>query len=190
MINFDDYVNGIAFNEHKTGRNKNWPYIPDKPYRVLIIGGSGSGKTNVLLNLIENQQDIDKIYLYAKDPSEAKYQYLINKRESMGINQFNDPKAFTEYSNDMHDVYKSINYYNLDKENKILIVFDDMIADMIHNKKLDSIVTELFIRGRKLNISLVFITQSYFKVSKDVRLNTTHFFISKFQIKENLNKLQ
>ena len=114
--------------------------------------------------------------MYAKDPYEAKYQYLINKREGVGINHFNDPKAFIEYSNDMHDVYKNIDDYNPDKENKILIVFDDMIADMIHNKKLDSIVTELFIRGRKLNISLVFITQSYFKVLKDVRLNTSHFF--------------
>ena len=76
----------------------------------------------------------------------------------------------------MHNVYKNISHYNSDKKNKILIVFDDVIADMIQNKKLDSIVTELFIRGRKLNISLVFITQSYFKVPKDVRLNTTHFF--------------
>ena len=90
----------------------------------------------------------------------------------------------------MRDVYKNINYYNPDKENKILIVFDDMIADMIHNKKLNSIVTELFIRGRKLNISLAFITQSYFKVAKDVTLNTTHFLSQKFQIEENLNKLQ
>ena len=90
----------------------------------------------------------------------------------------------------MRNVYKNINYYNPDKENKILIVFDDMIADMIHNKKLNSIVTKLFIRGRKLNISLIFITQSYFKVPKDVRLNTGHFFIAKFQIKENFNKLQ
>ena len=159
MINFDDYVN-----ENKTIYNKNWFYIPDHPYRILIIGRSGSGKTNLLLNLIENQPDIDKIYLYAKDPYESKYQYLINKRESVGINHFNDPKAFIDYSNDMHDVYKIINDYNPDKENKILIVFDDMIADMIHNKKLNSIVTELFIRGRKLNISLVFISQSYFKV--------------------------
>ena len=127
-------------------------------YRILIIGGSGSGKTNALLNLINNQPDIDKIYMYAKDPYEAKYQFLINKRESTGLNHFNDPKAFIEYSNDMHDVYKNIDEYNPDKENKILIVFDDMIADMIHNKKLNSIVTKLFIRGRKLNISLVFIT--------------------------------
>ena len=77
----------------------------------------------------------------------------------------------------MHDIYKNINYYNLNKENKVLIVFDDMIADMINNKKLNSIVTELFIRGRKLNISLFFIMQSYFKVPKDVRLNTTHFLL-------------
>ena len=79
----------------------------------------------------------------------------------------------------MQDVYKNIDEYNADKENKISIVFDDMIADMINNKKLNSIVTELFIRGRKLNISLVFITQSYFKFPKDVRLNTSHFFITK-----------
>ena len=120
-----------------------------------------------------------KVYLYVKDSYEAKYQYLINIREKVGINNFNDPKAFIGYSNDMRDVYKYINEYNIDKERKILIVFDDMIADMINIKKLNSIVTELFIRGRKLNISLVFITQSYFKVSKDVRLNTTHFFITK-----------
>ena len=180
MINFDNYVN-----ENKTQHNKNWPYIPDHPYRILMTGGSGSGKTNLLLNLIENQPDIDKIYLYAKDPYESKYQYLINK-EGVGINHFNNPKAFIEYSNDMHDVYKNIDKYNPDKENKILIVFDDMIADMIHNKKLNSIVTELFIRGRKLNISLVFITQSYFKVPKDVRLNTSHFFIAKIPNKKEL----
>ena len=89
----------------------------------------------------------------------------------------------------MRDVYKNINYYNPDKEKKILIVFDDMIADMIHNKKLDSVVTELFIRGRKLNISLVFITQSYFKVPKDVRLNTTHFFIAKIPNKRELQQI-
>ena len=126
--------------------------------------------------MINNQQDIDKIYPYVKDPYEDKYQYLINKRESVGLKHFNDPKAFIEYSNDMHSVYKNIDNYNLNKENKILIVFDDMIADMINNKKLNSIVTELFIRGRKLNISLIFITQSYFKVPKDVRNNSTYFF--------------
>ena len=128
------------------------------------------------MNLVENQPDIDIMYLYVKDSYEGKYQYVINKTESLGIDHFNDSKAFIEYSNNMRDVYKNINYYNLDKENKILIAFDDMIADIIHNKKLDSIVTELFITARKLNTSLVFITQSYFKVPKDVRLNTTHFF--------------
>ena len=126
------------------------------------------------------------MYLYAKDLYEPKYQFLINKRESIGLKHFNDPKAFIEYSNDMHDVYKNIDDYNPDKENKILIVFDDMIADMIYNKKLDSIVTELFIRGRKLNISLVFITQWYFKVPKDIRLNTTHFFIAKIPNRKEL----
>ena len=170
MINFDNYAN------EKTQHNKKWPYIPDHPYRILIIGGSGSGKTNALLNLINNQSDIDKIYLYAKDPYEPKYQFLINKRESTGLKHFGDPNAFIEYSNDMYDVYKNIDEYNSSKKRKVLIVFDDMIADTINNKKLNSTVTELFIRARKLNISLVFITQSYFKILKDVRLNTTHFF--------------
>ena len=181
MTNFDEYTN-----ENKRKHNLNWPYIPDHPYGTVIIGGSGSGKTNTLLNLINNQPDIDKIYLYAKDPYEDKYQFKIKKREMIGLNYFNDPKAFIEYSDDLQDVYKNINNYNLNKENKILIVFDDMIADMINNKKLNSIVTELFIRGRKLNISLVFIMQSYFKVPKDVRLNTTHFFIMKIPNKREL----
>ena len=178
MINFDEYTN-----ENKSEHNLNWPYIPDHPYRILIIGGSKTGKTNALLNLINNQQDIDKIYLYEKDLYEDKYQYLINKSLCVGINHLSDPKIFIEYSNDMHDLYKNIYNYSPNKENKILIVFDDMIADMISNKKLNSIVTELFTRCRKLNISLVFISQSYFKVPKDVRNNSTH-------LKENFSKLQ
>ena len=194
MINFDNCVigiafNGVAINENKTKQNKNWPYIPDRPYRILIVGGSVSGKTNLLLNLIENQPDIDKIYLNTKDPYESKYQYLINKREGLDVNHFNDSRAFIEYSNVMHDVYKNIDYCNPDTENKILIVFDDIIADMIHNKKLNSIVTKLFIRGRKLNISLVFTTQSYFKVPKDVRLDTSHFFIAKIPNKRELQQI-
>ena len=147
----------------------------------MIIGSSGSGKTNALLNLINNQPDIDKIYLYSKDLYEDKYQFLIKNRENIGLKHFNDlwDYYWIEYSNDMHDVYKNIDMDNPDKENKILIVFDNMFADMINNKKLNSIVTELLFRDRKLNISLVFITQLYFKVPKDVRLNTTHVFIMK-----------
>ena len=119
------------------------------------------------MNLINNQSDIDKIYLYAKDPYEAKYQYLINKREKVGLDQLNDLKAFMEYSNDMSDVYKDIKSYNPNKKRKVLTVFDDIIADMINNKEPSSVVTDLFIRGRKRNISIVFIMQSYFKVPKD-----------------------
>ena len=113
---------------------------------------------------------------------------MINKREKVGLNHFNDPKAFMEYSNDMQDVYKNIEDYNPIKKRKILIVFDDMIADMISNNKSNPIVTELFIRGRKLNISIVFITQSYFKVPKDVRLNSTHFFIMKIPNKREFQQ--
>ena len=180
MINFDEYTN-----ESRTEHNPKWPYIPDHPFRILTIAGSGSGKTNALLNLIENQRD-NKIYFYAKDPYEAKYQYLINKREGVGTNHFNYPKAFIKYSNDMSDVYKNINNYNSEKNNKILILFDDMNANMIRNKKLNLIITELFIRCRKLNISLVFISQSYFKVPKDVRNNSTHFFMMKIPNKREL----
>ena len=183
MIDFDDYTN-----ENRTEHNKNWPHTPDKPYRILIIGDSRLGKTNVLLNLIEDQPHIDEVYLYAKDSHEAKYQYLINKRESVGINHFKDPKTFLEYSNDMRDIYKNMNYYNPYKENEILIVFDDIIADMINNKKLNSIVTELCIRGRKCNISLVFITHSNFKVPKNVILYYSLFYRENPK-KENFNEL-
>ena len=141
------------------------------------------------MNLISNQQDIDKIYLYAKDPYQVKYQYLINKREKVGLDHFKDPKVFMEYSNDMEDVYKNTENYNSGKKRKILIVFDDMTADMINNKKLNPVVIELFIRGRKLNISILFITQSYFKVPKDVRLNSIHFFIMKIPNKRDLQQI-
>ena len=138
------------------------------------------------MNLINNQPDIDKIYFYAKDPYEDKYQLLIDKRKILGLKHFNDPKAFIEYSNNMQDIYKNIEKYNVNNERKILIVFGDMISDKINNKKLNSIVTKLFIRGRKLMISLVFITQPYFKVPKDVRLNSIHIFIMKIPNKREL----
>ena len=99
MINFDEYAN-----ENKIEHNSKWPYIPDHPFRKLIVGRSGSGKTNALLNLINNQPDIDKIYMYAKDLYGAKYQYLINKREEVGLDHYDDPKDFMKYSNDIQDV--------------------------------------------------------------------------------------
>ena len=152
----------------------------------MIIGGSGSGKTNALLNLIKEQDDIDKIYLYAKDLSEPKYEYLIKNRENAGIKHLNDSKAFIECSNTMDDIYENINDYNPNRKRKILIVFDDVIADIMTNKKFQSLIKELFIRCRKLNISLVFITQSYFSVPKDVRLNSTHYLIVKINNKREL----
>ena len=124
--------------------------------------------------------------MYAKDPYQDKYQFLTNKRESIGLKYFNGSKAFIQYSNDMQNVYKNIDEYNPDKKAKIIIVFDDMIADMIYNKKLNSIVTKLFIKGRKLNISLVFITLSYFRVANDIRLTATHFFVMKIPNKREL----
>ena len=125
--------------------------------------------------MINSQADIDKIYLYAKNSYEAKYQFLINRRESTGLKHINDLKAFIEYSNDMQDVYKNIEECNVDKERKILIVFYYMIADVINNKKLNSVIIKLYIRSRKLNITLIYITQSYFKSPEDFRLNYTYF---------------
>ena len=114
---------------------------------------------------------------------------IINKRESTRLKHLNDSKAFIEYSNNMDDIYKNIEEHNPNKKRKILIVFDDMIADMLSKKKLNPIVTELFIRGRKLNIYLIFIIQSYFAVSKNIKQNSTHYFIMKIPYKRELNKL-
>ena len=111
MINFDDVTK-----ENIKECNLNWSKIPDHPYRILIIGGSGSGKTNSLSNLIKEEPDIGKIHLYAKDPSEAKYQLLIIKRQSTGLKHFNDSKAFIEHSNDMDDIHKNIEEYNPNKK--------------------------------------------------------------------------
>ena len=112
--------------------------------------------------------------MYTKDSNEAKYQLLIYKREGTGLKYLNDLKAFIEYSNDMDDIYRDVEEYNPNKKRKIFIVFDDITADMLKNKNLNPIVTELFIRGRKLNISLTFITQSYFAVPKNIRINSTN----------------
>ena len=139
-----------------------------------------------MLNLINEQKDIDKIYLYAKDLSEPKYEYLLKNLENAGIKHADDGNAFIDYSNTMDDVYKNIDDYNPNKRRKILIVFDDIIADIMTNKKFQAIIKELFIRCRKINISLAFITQSYFSVPKDVRLNSTHYFVIKINNKREL----
>ena len=122
-------------------------------------------------------QVLIKNYLYPKDPYEARYQLLINKIESTGLRDLNDSKAFLEYSSDMNNICENIEKYSPNKKQKILIVLDDVIANKLSDKKLNLIVTDLFIRGSKLNISLVFITQSYFAVSKNIRLNSTHCFV-------------
>ena len=136
MFNFD-YITKVDLKGH----NPNWPEIFDHPYRILITGGSGSGKTNVLLNLINHEPGIGKVYLSARDPSEAKYQLLINKRESSGLKYLNDSKVFIAYSNDMDDIYKNIEGQNPNKKWNILIVFDNVIVDMLSNEKLNPVVT-------------------------------------------------
>ena len=142
-----------------------------------------------MLNLINEQKDINKIYLYARDLSESKYEYLIKNRENAAIKHLNDSKAFIECSNTMDDVYENINDYNPNRRRKILIVFDDMIADIMTNKKFQAILKELFIRCRKINISLVFIIQSYFSALKDVRLNSAHYSIMKINNKRELQNI-
>ena len=180
MLNLDNIV---------SNKKKNSSENDDCPFRMLIIGPSGSGKTNTLLNLINNFHPIDKIYLYAKDTDEKKYQYLINKREQAGIKNLNDPHVFIEYSNDMNDVLEDINNYNKKRDKKVLIIFDDMIADIMRSEKFKVIVKELFIRCRKLNISIVFITQSYFRTPKDARLNSTHYILMKIGNKKELKSI-
>ena len=180
MINLDSITN-----ENNKEHNEKWSYVLDHPYRILIIGGSGSGKTNTLLNLIREQNDIDKIYLYAKDLSESKHGFLIKNREDAGIKHSNDLNAFVECSNTMDDVYENIDDYNPSRKRKLLTVFDDMIADIKSNKKFQAIIEELFSRSRKFNISLAFITQSY-SVPKYKRLNLTHYLIMKINNRKEL----
>ena len=123
MISFDDVTK-----DNMKIHNSNWPQTLDHPYRILIIGDSGSGKTTSLFNLISHQLDTGKIYLYDKGPDEAKYQLLINKRERAGLKHLNDSKAFIEYSNDMDDIYKNIEEFNANMKRKILIAFNNMIV--------------------------------------------------------------
>ena len=156
---------------------------------MLIIGPSGSGKTNTLLHLINNLHPTDKIYLYAEDLHEPKYEYFANKREQAGIKNLNDPHAFIEYSDDMDNVLDDINNYNKNRDKIVLIVFDDMIADIEYNKKIKRIIKELFYRARKINVSIVFITQSYFRALKDARLNSKHYILMKIGNKKELKRI-
>ena len=146
MLNLDNIVSN-----KKETRDNAWPFTR------LIIGPSGSGKTNTLLHLINNFHPIDKIYLFAKDTDEKKYQFLINKREQAGIKNLNHPHAIIEYSKNMNDVLDYINNYNKNRDKKVLIIFDDTIADIMRSEKFKAIVKELFIRCRKLNNSIIFI---------------------------------
>ena len=135
IFNFDNII--------EKDNNKDWPY------RKLIIGPSGNGKTNYLLNSIQRDNNIiDKIYLYAKDLEEPKYQLLINKRKKPGINFNNDPNAFIEYSNSMDDILSDIEDYNKKRKRKVLIVFDDMISHVMSDKKAQQILKDLLIRCR------------------------------------------
>ena len=180
MLNLDNIVS----NKKKSSLEDN-----DWPFRMLIIGPPGSGKTNTLLHVINDLNPIDKIYLYAKDLYEPKYEYLINKREQAGIKNLNDPHAFTECSDDMNDVLEDISNYNKNRDKKVLIVFDDMIADIEYNKNFKRIIKELFYRACKINVSFVFIMQSYFRALKDARLNSTHYMIMKINNKKELKRI-
>ena len=180
MLNLDNIVSN---KKKSSSENDDWPF------RMLIIGPSGSGKTNTLLNLIDKFHPIDKIYLYAKDTNEEKYHYLINKREQAGIKNLNNPHAFIEYLSDMSDVLEDINNYNKNRNKKVLVIFDDMIADIMRSEKFKVIVKGLFIRCRKLNISIVFITQSYFRTPKDARLNSAHYILMKIGSKKELKSI-
>ena len=180
MLNLDNIVS----NKKKSSLEDN-----DWPFRMLIIGPSRSGKTNTLLHLINDLNPIDKIYLYAKDLYEPKYEYLINKREQAGIKNLNDPHAFIEYSDDMNDVLDDSNNYNKYRDKKVLIVFDDMIADIEYNKNFKRIIKEPFYRARKINVSIVFITQSHFRALKDDGLNSTHYILMKIGNQKELKSI-
>ena len=148
-------------------------YFPDHLHRILIIGGSGSSKTNELNKTL--RRDIYKIYLFLKDPFESKYQLYINGRQKVGIKKFKNPKAFIDYSQAIDDVYENSVDYNPTKKRTVSNekdnVFDDMKANMKSNKKLSPIITELFLKGKK---------------TEHFRLNATHYFIIKIHNKRGL----
>ena len=189
MLNLDNIVSNKKKSSLEDTTGSSSSECNDWPFRMLIIEPSGSGKTNTLLHLINNLHPIDKIYLYAKDIHETNYEYLINKREQAGIKNLNDPHAFIEYSDDMNDVLDDINNCNKNRDKKVLIFFDDMIADIEYNKNFKRIIKELFYRAHKINVSIVFVTQSYFRALKDARLNSTHYIIMKINNKKELKRI-
>ena len=152
MINLDSITN-----ENNKEHNEKWPYIPDHPYRILITDGSGSEQINALLNLMKEQDDTDKIYLYAKNLNEPNYEFLIKKHKDVGTNHFDDSNVFIECSNSLDDVYQNIDDYNPSTQRKILIVFDDMIAGIMRNKNFQAIIKELL--HLFLSLSLIFLFQ-------------------------------
>ena len=156
----------------------------------MIIGPPGSGITNALLDLIlQDNNIIDKINLYAKDLEEPKYQLLIKKREQAGIKDLNYSSAFMEQSNTMDNIYGFVNDYNPKRKRSVLIVFDDLISHVMSDKKAQSVLKGPFIRYRKSNISFCFIIQSYFSVPKEVRLNSTPYLIFKVNDKRELQNI-
>ena len=176
VVNFDNIT--------EKDNNKDWPY------RKLIIGPSGSGKTSFLLSSIQKDPNIiHKIYLYVKDLEEPTHKLLIDKREQAGINFNNDPNAFIEYSNSMDDILSDIEDYNKNRKGKILMIFDDMISLVMSDRRAQQILKDLFIRCRKLNISLCFLTKSYFLIPKDVRLNCTHYILFNLNNRRELQNI-
>ena len=155
----------------------------------MLIIASRTGETSTLLNLMMEQNDIDKMYFYAKDLSKTKYECLIKKRENAGIKHLNDPKAFIECFSTMDVFYLNIDDYNPSRKRKILVVFDEIIAGIMSNEMFQVIIKELFITCKKLNISFVFITQSYFFVPKDFRLNSTNYLVMKINNKRGFQNI-
>ena len=181
MKNYDQSV--------KINHNLNSFYIPDHPYRILIIGGSWSGKTNVLLNLIKHKKpDIDKIYLFVKDPYESKHQVLINGRETVGIKTLKNRNAFMDYSETIVDVYENLEDHNPTKKRKILIVFNDMIGDMESNKKIKFYSHWIVFKRKKTqHFTCFYVIILNFKVIKVLRLNDTHHVIMKIPYKREFS---
>ena len=170
MLNLDDITN-----ENNKKRNKKWP--------ILMIGSSGSGKTNAFLNLVKEQDDIDKIYLYAKDLSEPKYEFSIKKREDVGINYCNDWNALIECFNTIDDVFENTVDYNPSRKRKVLIVFDEMMADIMSNQKFQTIIKELIV-----NISLVFYHSVLFFCSKRCEIKFKTLFDYENQQQKKITK--